>query len=126
MGRLVGDHRGQPRLIPGIFQQAGEDAHLAPGEAEGVGVLIVDQDDKFPAVIRAVGRGGDPAPHPKHQVVDGRVPAGGILAPQGLKGLRARGDFAGLGPHEQLTPAGVGRGGAGGHQEGEAESQTQD
>jgi len=87
MGSLVGDHRSQPRFIPGIFQQAREDAHLAPGEAKGIGLLIVDQNNEFPVIIRTVGRRGDAASDPKDQVIDGRIPGDRIMAPQGLKSL---------------------------------------
>ena len=81
MARLMGDHRSQTRLVLGVLQEAGEDAHLAARQAEGVSLLIVDQDGKLPAVIRAVGRGGDAAARPKHQIVDRGVAAGAILTP---------------------------------------------
>ncbi len=41
-------------FVPGVLQDAGEDAHLAAGQTEGVGLLAV-KDHKLPAVIRAAG-----------------------------------------------------------------------
>ena len=56
----------------GIFQDAGEDADLAAGQTEGVGLLAFE-DQKSPAVIGALGRVGDPPAHVRHQGVGLRV-----------------------------------------------------
>ena len=56
VGHFVRDHRGHAGFVLGILQDAGEDADLAPGQAEGVGLLTFE-DQKLPAVIRALGRG---------------------------------------------------------------------
>ena len=73
VGHFVGDHRGQPGLVLGIFQEAGEDADLAPGETEGVGFLAFE-DQKLPMVIGALGGVGDPPAHRGHQGVQSPGP----------------------------------------------------
>ena len=126
VAHLMGQHRGQARLIPGVLQGAGEDTRLAPGEAKGAGLLGVFQDHKLPMIIGAVGRGGQAVAHPGHQLVHGRVLAGFIVGAQIVVGLGGGGELAFFGFQDHLAPAGIGRGGAAGYQEGEPERQTHD
>ena len=120
VGHFVGDHRGHAGFVPGILQDAGEDADLAPGQTEGVGLLAFE-DIKLPAVIGALGRVGDPPPYRRHQGVRLRVLGDLILAFDLLEGLEAHPGLAAFGTEQELAPPGIGRRSAGRHQHGESQ-----
>jgi hypothetical protein len=112
VGRLVGDDRGQVAVALDVFEQAGVDAHLAPGQTEGIGVLIIIEDHKFPLKFRAVRGLGDALPHLLHPGLQGLVLGGAGFPLDLLEGLEAQGQFLLLGDHEHLLAAGVRGGGA--------------
>ena len=118
VGHFVGDHRGHAGLVPGVFQDAGEDADLAPGQTEGVG-LFAFKDHKFPAVIGALGRVGDAPAHPGHQGVHFRVLGNLVLTLELLEGLVAHRGLATFGGEQELATTGIGRSRTGRHQQGE-------
>ncbi len=118
VAHLMGQHRGQARLVPGVLQGAGEDARLAPGKAKGAAFLGVFQDHKRPMIIGALGRGGKAAAHPGHQFVHDRILRRFIAGAQIVIGLGGGGELGFFGFQDDLAPAGIGRSGAGGYQEG--------
>ena len=122
VGHFMGDHRGHPGLVLGILQDAGEDADLAPGQTEGVGLLAFE-DQKLPAVIGALGRVGDTPAHLRHQGVRLRVSGELVLTLDLLEGLVAHLGLAAFGAEQELAPSGIGRRSAGRHQQGEPQPQ---
>ena len=111
--------------IPGsswVFEDAGEDADLAPGQTESVGLLAF-QDHKLPAVIGALGRVGDAPAYLRHQGVRVRVSGELVLMLDLLEGLVAHLGLAAFGGHQELATSGIGRRSARRHQQGEPQGQ---
>jgi len=115
VGRFVGDDRGQVGVGFDVLEQTGVDPHLAAWKTEGIGTVVILENDELPPIIRPVRGFGDAFSHPAHPGLEGLVFRGLGFLFYLVKGLIAQAQLLLLGDHEDLLAAGVRRGGASGH-----------
>ncbi len=118
MGHLVAHDRGQFRIVGGVLEDASVDEDLASRQNEGVGHVLVN-DEEFPLEVRARGHGRNALADASDLGVDRGVLAQFLFLEDFPRSLFAERQLLTLADHHDLRAAGVGRGGAVGQQKGQ-------
>ena len=86
---LVAEDGGEPVLVLGDGENARVHRHLAPGQSEGIDLLVVLNEPVLPLGVRKTGDGGNALAHSGDHLVRRRVVGELGLAHDLLEGLHA-------------------------------------